>query len=255
MQPSTRIAKVLDKPTGTRITHGTVEDVQGDKVSVLVDNAAAPETLNRACVCSMGDRVIVVGNDAVATVGAYGGGGGGSIAPTSSMLKGDGSGNAIAATPGTDYMAPVTLAPVATSGDYNDLDNLPTIPAAGLPTGGASGQYLTKSSNTDYDVGWTTGGGGGLSYADFVAEQVTVINGASVANNGYSENTVTATKAGYYPLGVVGWTSNNRYPNVYGCRLTAQSVGSASVFCGASNFTGSTRTLTVTATVLWVKVS
>lgn len=126
----------------------------------------------------------------------------------------------------------------------------------GMPSGGSSGQVLAKASGTDYDTEWVNqSSGGGLAYTDFVLEQYTVINGVSTANNGVAENTVTETKAGYYPLAIAGWTSNNRYPNVYGCRLTAQSVGSASIFCGASNFSGSTRTLTVSAVVLWVKVS
>ena len=258
MEPKTRVAKVINKPNDAPVVrHGTVERVDGDTLQVLIDNTASPITCARACVCVQGDRVVVVGKDAIATVGAnYGGGGSGSIASTANLLKGDNAGNAIAATPTTDYVVPSDLATVATSGSYTDLADKPTIPAAGLPTGGTSGQVLAKSSGTDYDVGWVNqSGGSGLSYADFEAEQVTVINGASVTNGGYSEDTVTVTKSGYYPLGVVGWTSANRYPNVYGCRLTAQSVGSASVFCGASNLSGSTRTFTVTVTVLWVKVS
>ena len=157
------------------------------------------------------------------------------------------------------------------------IQNKPTIPAAGLPTGGSSGQVLAKASGTDYDVTWVNqSGGGGGSIAStngllagdgsgnaiaadpasmFVLEQYVVINGVSTANGGVAENTVTESKAGYFPLCVAGWTSSNRYPNVYGCRLTAQSVGSVSIFCGASNFSGSTRTLTVSAVVLWVKVS
>lgn len=279
MEPKTRVAKIINKTDkAPTVRHGTVERVDGDTVQVLIDNTASPITCARACVCVQGDRVVVVGKDAIATVGAnYGGGGSGNIATTSYVLKGDNAGNAIAATPGTDYMAPVTLAPVATSGDYDDLTDKPTIPAAGLPTGGSSGQVLAKSSGTDYDVGWVNqSGGGGGSIAStngllagdgtgnaiaadpasmFVLEQYVVINGASVANNGVSENTLTITKSGYYPIAVAGWTSSNRYPNVYGCRLTEQNVGSGKVFVGVSNFSGSTRTLTVSAVVLWVKVS
>ena len=66
----------------------------------------------------------------------------------------------------SDLSGTPSLAAVAISGDYDDLTDKPTIPAAGLPSGGVSGQYLTKSSNTDYDVGWTTGGGGGISLLD-----------------------------------------------------------------------------------------
>lgn len=144
-----------------------------------------------------------------------------------------------------------------------------------VPSGGSSGQVLAKSSATDYDVTWVNqSGGGGGSIAStngllagdgsgnaiaadpsalFVLEQYTVINGASVANNGVSENTLTITKSGYYPIAVAGWTSSNRYPNVYGCRLTEQNVGSGKVFVGVSNFSGAARTMTVSAVVLWVR--
>ena len=47
------------------------------------------------------------------------------------------------------------------SGSYTDLTNKPTIPAAGLPTGGSTGQVLSKSSNADYAVQWATVSGGG----------------------------------------------------------------------------------------------
>lgn len=169
MQPSTRIAKALKEPTQTRITHGTVEEVQGDKVSVLVDNAAAPEVLNRACVCSAGDRVIIVGSDAVATIGATGG-----------------------------------------------------------------------------------GGSGGLLEYSFITEQVKVIDSQSVSSGGKYLATLAVQKAGYYPVGVVGWTSSNEYPNVYACRLSSQTMGEAEITCGASNLSGSSRTFNVWVTVLWV---
>lgn len=42
----------------------------------------------------------------------------------------------------------------AFSGNYNDLTNKPTIPAAGIPSGGNAGQVLKKASATDYDVHW-----------------------------------------------------------------------------------------------------
>lgn len=47
------------------------------------------------------------------------------------------------------------LATVATSGDYDDLTNRPTIPT-GIPSGGTAGQFLVKASGTDYDVAWTS---------------------------------------------------------------------------------------------------
>lgn len=77
MEPTTRVAKVLNKPNDAPVVrHGTVESVDGDTLQVLIDNTASPITCARACVCVQGDRVVVVGKDAIATVGAnYGGGG------------------------------------------------------------------------------------------------------------------------------------------------------------------------------------
>lgn len=47
------------------------------------------------------------------------------------------------------------------SGSYNDLTNKPSIPAAGLPAGGSTGQVLTKVSGSDYDATWQTPSAGG----------------------------------------------------------------------------------------------
>lgn len=47
------------------------------------------------------------------------------------------------------------------SGSYNDLTNKPSIPAAGLPAGGSTGQVLTKASGADYDAAWQTPSAGG----------------------------------------------------------------------------------------------
>lgn len=146
------------------------------------------------------------------------GAGGADLPVTTGLLKGDGYGGAAAAIAGTDYPS------VASTNT--------------LLAGDGNGNAIAADPSSLFEL-----------------EQYVIIDGVSTANNGVAEATVTKTKSGYYPLAIAGWTSNNRYPNVYGCRLTAQSVGSASIFCGASNFSGSTRTLTVSAVVLWVKVS
>ena len=81
-----------------------------------------------------------------------------------------------------DGQAPdwATLAPVATTGNYNDLNNVPSIPTTtndvisgspaaltsggayvalaeqGVPTGGTAGQVLIKDSSNNYDTSWGT---------------------------------------------------------------------------------------------------
>lgn len=52
------------------------------------------------------------------------------------------------------YATQASLSTVATSGDYDDLSNKPTI--HNIPSGGTTGQVLTKNSNTDYDTSWQT---------------------------------------------------------------------------------------------------
>ena len=47
------------------------------------------------------------------------------------------------------------------SGSYNDLTDKPTIPAAGVPSGGTTGQVLAKKTNTNYDLEWVNQSGGG----------------------------------------------------------------------------------------------
>lgn len=53
------------------------------------------------------------------------------------------------------YAKTSDLATVATTGDYNDLTDKPTIPTAGIPGGGNAGQVLKKVSAIDYDVTWS----------------------------------------------------------------------------------------------------
>lgn len=55
------------------------------------------------------------------------------------------------------------VAAVATSGSYNDLSDKPTIPAAGLPTGGTTGQVLAKTSGTDFAATWSDVGTGDVA--------------------------------------------------------------------------------------------
>lgn len=82
-----------------------------------------------------------------------------SVASTSSILKGNGSGGAVAATAGTDYQAPLTagtdyIAPPSSpsSGDvlsYNGSAWVASTPAGGLPDQtGNSGKYLTTDGSS-----------------------------------------------------------------------------------------------------------
>jgi hypothetical protein len=57
-----------------------------------------------------------------------------------------------------------TVGPTGPTGTGNQGDTGPTGPAGtGVPTGGATGQVLTKNSGTNYDTIWSTPSGGGAS--------------------------------------------------------------------------------------------
>ena len=52
-----------------------------------------------------------------------------------------------------------------------------------IPTGGTTGQVLTKNSNANYDYGWATGGGGGGVTNPLIGVTFTIQN-TNPANNG-----------------------------------------------------------------------
>lgn len=70
-----------------------------------------------------------------------------------------------------------------------------------IPSGGSSGQYLAKSSNSDYDVAWITGGGGGPSpYTSNPAALGTVSPGVS---DNYARGDHVHPKPSAADLGVI----------------------------------------------------
>lgn len=82
-----------------------------------------------------------------------------------------------------------------------------------IPAGGSEGQVLSKNSDTDYDLKWTTpssssGGSGSIDFGPENAGQMVVIdeNGNAAASEISEEDLITLlTKEGIYnPTGVVG---------------------------------------------------
>ena len=90
-----------------------------------------------------------------------------------------------------------SLATVATSGNYSDLTGTPSI--HNVPSGGTSGQVLSKASGTDYDLAWITPSGGGGGSVNDVQ-----INSTSIVSSGVA----TIPKAGPSTFGVVEITSS-----------------------------------------------
>lgn len=87
--------------------------------------------------------------------------------------------------------------------DWNEADNTkddyiknkPSI--HNVPSGGTSGQVLSKSSATDYDVGWTTpsAGGGEIVYCECTDSASTVAKTATVVTGTFSSLTTGAQVA------------------------------------------------------------
>ena len=93
-----------------------------------------------------------------------------------------------------------------------------------------------------------------LSRSYFVPESVN--SGAqSIGANAGVSGTVALSKAGYYPLAVIGWNTSSSW-----CVLTASYISAATVGSGkwnyiARNTTGTANSGTVYATILWVKAA
>lgn len=98
------------------------------------------------------------------------------------------------------------------------------------------------------------------SYAGFEIVTHTVVSDRSIAANEVTGNiSATFTKAGYYPLGVVGTSrtgTGSTFGNVVGLHMTAQSEGSVTLRTNIRNIstTSAITAITIYADVLWMKI-
>ena len=106
-----------------------------------------------------------------------------------------------------------TLAAVATTGNYNSLTDKPAI--HNVPSGGSSGQVLSKASGTDYDLAWVNQSGGGGSVTDVEVDGVSVVTGgvAEIDLTGKSDVGHTHTKSAItdFPTTVSSFTNDAGY--------------------------------------------
>lgn len=106
-----------------------------------------------------------------------------------------------------------TLAAVATTGNYNSLTDKPAI--HNVPSGGSSGQVLSKASGTDYDLAWVNQSGGGGSVTDVKVDGTSVVTGgvASIDLTGKSDVGHTHTKSAItdFPTTVSSFTNDAGY--------------------------------------------
>lgn len=87
----------------------------------------------------------------------------------------------------------------------------------------------------------------------------THIEPLTIATNAYTETTFTATKSGYFPLGIVGyrigWVSGETGKcNVYSLKMTNKSEGSVTVAYAVYNVTSASVSMNLQVDILWAKV-
>jgi phage minor structural protein len=98
-----------------------------------------------------------------------------------------------------------------------------------------------------------------LDNMELKAVEHTLTTSLSVSSGSSNNGTYTATKSGYYPLGVVGWRTANgsgsggSYALAFGARVSSASTGSASVNIGIRAVGGNVTNCILYATVLWQK--
>lgn len=88
-------------------------------------------------------------------------------------------------------------------------------------------------------------------------EQHSGNTGSISATTDSGSKSITATKSGYYPLGVVGWNftgTNYMYQNLYYCRISSASNGSATVSYRFRNNSSASYSGTFNVDILWVKI-
>lgn len=153
------------------------------------------------------------------------------------ILKGDGT-NVSAAVPGTDYVDPSALKPVATSGSYNDLTDKPSIPTnytvdsalsntsenpvqnkvvkqaiEGITTRpnpkaltiNVNGTPVTYDGREEKSVSIVTSSSGGGS-TELLARQIAFVFSTAIPAGGWSYKQIDVSYAGYTPLAVAGFS-------------------------------------------------
>ena len=89
---------------------------------------------------------------------------------------------------------------------------------------------------------------------------VVIASGTTIGANSYLSGSVQIEKSGYFPVGIVGWSTggsgaNQAYISIPRCRLSSVTTGSASIDYVMSNLKNADLTgMGLTAYVLWVKV-
>ena len=115
---------------------------------------------------------------------------------------------------------------------------------------------LSTTLSEALGVETTLQSGTSLGTTDFITENYEVMESTTVSGGNKSNGEFNITKAGYYPVGVVGLNSPNTSAFVPSrVRLKAQSVGSGTISYEIRNVASSSVTGNFKVDVLWVKAS
>lgn len=96
-----------------------------------------------------------------------------------------------------------------------------------------------------------------LNYGDIVAVEVRIKHGLTANNGTQTSGTATVSKAGWYPIGIVGHRCDNgsgsggSYALPHAIRISSASVGSATVSYGIRAVGGNVSNCDLYATILW----
>lgn len=116
------------------------------------------------------------------------------------------------------------------------------------------GSLYVSFTNANARTAWLSGLGL-ANGAQFSTTEVSGTSSSISANGGVGEYSKDATKTGYTPLGVVGFSVSQAAFVMRRCYLSAASSGSCTVYWNVKNTGTSAATATLSAKVLWVKNS
>lgn len=100
----------------------------------------------------------------------------------------------------------------------------------------------------------TMSNGNGTNTGDMDVENIEVFASTTITSGSHKYGTINISKAGYYPVGIVGWNSPDTSAFVpTRLRLSAQSIGSGTISYDIRNVSSSSATGQFKADVFWVK--
>ena len=145
-------------------------------------------------------------------------------------------------------------------GTYNKLDSTsgPTTHPGGNNNYGRYGFILgngtTSSRSNAFAVTWSGIVEFGSPSGTFVVEPYPVFSNTTINGGSTKSATPSLSKAGYYPVGIVGFTLSSAYLSMVEMYLTNQGAGSATFNYKVKNFSSNNATgASFDAYILWVK--